>query len=174
MPTPSTPTSSTSTQASLLVRQQTPSTNLVSSPTCHVLAVRVMDLVFCDNLLRAFVESFYKAPGETGGSDYPGLSMINRIYNTTSTGSPGRRLMVDFYVEEGLPCWFDVDADGAGTPHPEFMEEIVPGLMASRALTSDSSGQSLPRKEVWHDLRLSPSCRRPAMPPGAPHIQVDS
>lgn len=63
-------------------------------------------------------------------SSFPGPIAINVIYNNTSSNSPARRLVVDFYVRFGTDNWI-TDSD---TMNHEFLADLSKALLKDRVL----------------------------------------
>lgn len=87
----------------------------------YVIGERMLDESVRNAVVREFIRlTTMKAPDES--RRFPGESTITIIYDGTSTGSPMRRVMVDFYATLGIMTW------PYKGQHPEFLEDLVEDL----------------------------------------------
>jgi hypothetical protein len=81
--------------------------DLIQAP-CRLLATlytfgeRMLDWRFCDKIIRELFRLIHRGRSAC----WPGAEVVNIIYQGKTAGSPARRMMVDFAVNEGNPTWF--------------------------------------------------------------------
>lgn len=102
----------------------------------YALGTRLMDHDLKDPVLDAFAATWNerrRVKDADQNETYPHLHAVNVIYNATSEGSPGRRLLVDVFAIHGKSAMkIFQDAQHDERPHPEFLPDLVKGLMDKR------------------------------------------
>lgn len=94
----------------------------------YALGEKLIDRDFQDRVLDAIVATV-RCRNDDGTWEVPGDSDIEVIYNATPTGSPGRRLMVDFHMYFGEPKWISKSRDDV---HREFALDLATELLTER------------------------------------------
>lgn len=90
-----------------------------------VFGEKVQDGRFKDAVIDATIKSTL-SPDEDDVKWFPGVTAINRAYAGTPTGSPLRRLMVDFWTYRGTDTW---DRSGLNA---DFLTDLVGEIFAQR------------------------------------------
>lgn len=68
---------------------------------------------------------------------YPSQGEVNIIYENTATGSPARRLMVDFHVKWGGPDWIGETEDGEKLNY-DFLIDVSKALLSECDVMEDN------------------------------------
>lgn len=123
----------------------------------YALGARLSDQAFRDRILGAMVDTACayakrNTPSGWGSAGLPSGKAVNSIYNATTEGLSGRRLMVDIYATFGNPDWaaFRGGFGEVEKPHPEFTLDLVKALLEKRAIAADKS-QGLARSAFSKD-----------------------
>lgn len=106
----------------------------------YALGERLLDNSLRDNVLVAIMatwkEDQSKRDPNKSGCLFPGALHINQIYNTTTEGSPARRLLVDTYVLRARSTWSSLNA-GANMCH-EFVLDLTKALLDMREVSASA------------------------------------
>lgn len=88
----------------------------------YVLGERMLDRVVQNAVISEILRLVKIKSKDSGACHYPGQRVITTVYDGTSVGCPLRRLLVDFYVTQGLGTW---DC----SKHSEFLTDLWKALM---------------------------------------------
>lgn len=100
----------------------------------YVLGERLIDVTLQNSVVAAMIRR-----GETL-EVYPANPPVRIIYAGTPTGSPARRLLVDFWVFNVSPAWKGLD-DLTKHTCSDFVNDLLPKLVEQRG----APGSSVPR-----------------------------
>ncbi|KAI4930566.1 uncharacterized protein J4E92_004398 [Alternaria infectoria] len=91
----------------------------------YVLGERILDVTLQNSVVAAIIRR-----NRTNGR-HPGNTSVQIIYAGTPTGSPVRRLLVDFWVFSASPSWLGLD-DLIKHTCSEFVNDLVRKLIEQR------------------------------------------
>lgn len=120
----------------------------------YVLGEKLLDRDFQNSVSDALVSATRDERGPRGhgsgykGRSFPGPKIIRIVYEGTTTGSPMRRLLTDFYVRHGAGQW--IREDGVDKWPQEFLYDLSAALFDKWAITAET-------KEGLNELEEGPA-----------------
>lgn len=108
----------------------------------YVFGEKIQDVSFRDAVIDALVHAV-STPDKEGRLWYPSGSTISAAYEGTPSGSPLRKLLVDFFVFHGGSDW--IGENDSGEFHVELLRELLPNRTRSSSEDPTRPGASLCR-----------------------------
>lgn len=122
-----------------------------------------MDTALKDAVLNAMALTWKEDASEwdptKSGRVFPGGRQINAIYAATTAGSPGRRLMVDVYVQRARSSWGSLSA--CQNLEKEFLDDLTKALLDERMADAGKkvAFEEFPRDEsAYHHHKSGEQC----------------
>lgn len=101
----------------------------------YALGEHLNDTTFQDYVINSIIAQ--SRTEDTDGRQWYPTSQVNLIYESTSAGSPARRLMVDFYVHFGDEEWI-TNTDDSEKPGYDFLIDVSAALLKKRNLPEEA------------------------------------